>query len=171
MNGISVLFLLVCFACLQDVRTGKIPNALILMLMAVGIGQGVWREGIGGGLWYLARFGAYVAAGYLLYRVGAVGAGDVKLLAGIEGFLEWESGLVCLGWMALAAGILALVRMLRGDCGRERIRYFLSYVGEIAVTGRWRLYLEDMEGARGRPGTLHLSVPMLAGLGVFLLGA
>ena len=115
------------------------------------------------------RFGVYLAAVYPLYRLGAVGAGDVKLLAGIQGFWGWSSGLACLGWMCLAAGLLSLGKMITGDCGRERVRYFLSYMGEIAISGKWRIYLEDMESARNRSGTLHLSVPMLAGLGIFLL--
>lgn len=118
---------------------------------------------------YGAHFGVYLAALYPLYRLGAVGAGDVKLLAAIQGFWGWSSGLTCLEWMCLAAGLLSLGKMVTGDCGREKVRYFLSYVGEIAVSGRWQIYLEDMESARKRSGTLHLSVPMMVGLGIFLL--
>lgn len=169
MTGIGVLFLLVCFACLQDLRTGKISNVLVILVMTTGVCSGIWHNGGRGALEYGVRFGVYLMAAYTLYRLGAVGAGDVKLLAAIQGFWGWSSGLTCLGWMCLAAGLLALGKMFTGDYGREKVRYFLSYVGEVAVSGRWRIYLEDMESARNRSGTLHLSVPMMAGLGIFLL--
>lgn len=112
MKEIGVLLFPVSVACIRDVRTGKIPNILILIIMAMGMGLGMWNHGLAGAIEYIVRFSVYIAAAYPLYGIGAVGAGDVKLLAGIEGCFVWTEGVVCLGWILAAAGALALVKWM-----------------------------------------------------------
>ncbi len=75
------LFLLAAFV--TDVRSRKIPNRLNLLFIASGL---LYQGAAGGweGLLFALKGGAIgFAVLFVLYILGAVGAGDVKLFAGI----------------------------------------------------------------------------------------
>jgi prepilin peptidase CpaA len=108
--------LLLAYACLSDLRTRRIPNALVITLMILGLafstGAGPFPEG-------LVHGASGVLTGLVLWLpfwlLGWLGAGDVKLFAGAAAWLG--------PWGALeAAGIGALVgaAMAVGWLGWER---------------------------------------------------
>jgi prepilin peptidase CpaA len=98
----------------------KIPNSLTLPLVLVGVvyhvvagavSQG-WA-GAGSGLTQ-SLLGALVGLALLIvfHLLGGMGAGDVKLLAGIGAWLGWEPTLDVFLASSVAAGIYALFLIL-----------------------------------------------------------
>ena len=108
-------------AALSDLRTGLIPNELVLggavaavlaQLLSVALGHVTW----GGAL---SQLGLGFAAGTLLplalHAGGALGGGDVKLFAAIGLCVGPQAALGIQFWSQLiAAGFLALQLLVRG---------------------------------------------------------
>jgi prepilin peptidase CpaA len=106
--------LLLVAACVSDVRTRKIPNALVAAILVGGVAHGVSAGEV---LPSLARsamglvlgFGIWIA----FYVAGAIGAADVKFFAAAGAWLgpaaTWRAALIA----GLAGGVLALVVLTR----------------------------------------------------------
>lgn len=139
--------LLATLACLTDLRSRRIPNALTCLGLAAGLALNARAEGLsgvvsslGGGLIGLALFLPFM-------MLGGMGAGDVKLMAAL-GCLVGPTGILRLALVAaLAGGLLALLRV--GWEGRLR----------ATLTGMAGLLLFWFStGLRPSP-ELHLSNP------------
>jgi prepilin peptidase CpaA len=124
-------------AAVLDARTGRIPNRLTLAALVLGLALGALHGG-GWGLVHCAA-GALVLAfvPLLLFWRGAMGGGDVKLLAalgalvGIDAGLELESLAFMFG---AAQGIAAWVRSGRLRAGALAVAGLV-----VPVAGRhWR---------------------------------
>jgi prepilin peptidase CpaA len=115
-----------------DLRTRRVPNALVAVIAAAGLGVAVFgaaRVGLAGAC-------AGCALGVLLmlpgYAFGGTGGGDVKLL-GAFGTLLGPAGVVH-AWlaMAIAGGVLALaVAVYRRRAGQKDNRF--AYAPAIAA--------------------------------------
>ena len=84
---ITTLLALLAVALLSDIRERRIPNQLVVTGLLLGLAGHVWFAGIGG--LTIAASGALVGLLCLLpfYALGALGAGDVKLMAMCGAFL------------------------------------------------------------------------------------
>jgi prepilin peptidase CpaA len=88
------------WAALSDIRFRKIPNTAVLAVLALFLG---WTaRAHGAGIVSSAEAGALsFAAGYVLYALGIMGAGDVKLFAAVSLF----AGLPLLAPLAVATAL------------------------------------------------------------------
>ena len=117
----SVLGVTLLGACATDVRWRRIPNALTLPALLLGLALAGWQGGAPGLGHALA--GASVASLALLAYAGRMlGAGDVKLLGAVGAltgapFMLWTllgtalaGGLLALGWAARRGGLTDALR-------------------------------------------------------------
>jgi prepilin peptidase CpaA len=114
--GIIGLFFLV--ACLSDVRHGRIPNGLTLVMAVGGLVLAAAVGGLDGGLTALAGLGAGLGVFLPFWLFGMLGAGDVKLMAATGAWLGpgqvLEAALLaCLVGGVYSLAVLAFNR--RGD--------------------------------------------------------
>ncbi|HEX9143437.1 MAG TPA: A24 family peptidase, partial [Candidatus Binatia bacterium] len=96
----SVLCILLFLAVLHDVRTRRIPNRLVFPGAVIGLalntilppGTGFFAEPSGAVGFLASLGGAGIGVAILLpmYAFGALGAGDVKLMAMVGAFLGPE---------------------------------------------------------------------------------
>ena len=102
----------VSIAAIIDVRTRRIPNWLTAGALLIGVLLNVWLSGLGGGV--ASLIGAVLGLAMLLpfYAMRAMGAGDVKLLAGIGSLLGPHVLLSVALYGALAGGALSAVILL-----------------------------------------------------------
>ncbi|MBM3320370.1 MAG: prepilin peptidase [Candidatus Eisenbacteria bacterium] len=125
---------LVLAAAYFDIRARRIPNSLTYpsALLALGLGAAGGAHAL-----LLAAGGLLVGFGLLLpaYLIKAMGAGDLKLLAALGGFLGPRAildvflhsliagGLIALMFLALRGelrkGIVSLARLVAGLAGRR----------------------------------------------------
>ncbi len=107
--------LLTALAAGYDFRSRRIPNGLILAGWLLGIGLWLGYRGLRGlGVWL---WGALLvgAAGLVVWYLGGIGAGDVKLLSAMGGILSWKRGL----WVFFAAACVAALWGSIGILRRE----------------------------------------------------
>ena len=101
---VCALFL-TAIAAYFDWRWQKIPNLLALTGWVIGAGLWMGFRGFRGlSVWALGALIPGLAA-LAVCRLGAVGAGDVKLISALGAILSYKRGL----WVFLAAGVLAVV--------------------------------------------------------------
>lgn len=93
-----VLLLGMAVAAVTDARTGRIPNALNLLLMALGL---VWWVAQGDPVFSLVGLVSAFVLHYLLWRLGIEKAGDAKLFMGIGAALGWAGMLEATAWSAV----------------------------------------------------------------------
>lgn len=100
---------------------------------------------------------------YPLYKIGAFGAGDVKLFVLIGSFQNiGEVTAIMAGAFVIGAGF-SFVKLAVERNGRERLRYFLSYLQEIWRTRHWKIYGEDFKQDYHTycKNKIHFAVPIL----------
>lgn len=128
--NVAFLMALLGVAAWFDIKERRIPNWLVLtgLISSLGIqllfstgGFSVWSLGI------LAGFGLFLP----LYLVHAMGAGDVKLMAMVGGFLGPAAALGVVLTTLVAGGVLAIaVALWSGALGNtfSNIRFLMTHV-------------------------------------------
>ncbi len=163
----TALCVLLTAACGYDYKDGRIPNALIVLAAAVGV---MWRFCRGGPPEMLPCFGGAVLIMVLLYpffKIGSVGAGDVKLLGVAAGYFPFEKVLVFLFFSLLIAAMISLLKMWKENSFGRRLGYLREYLARVAQEGSWQPYPEKGDG---RGTGICLSGPVLASVLLYLGG-
>ncbi|WP_137891381.1 prepilin peptidase [Ramlibacter sp. 2FC] len=129
--SLSALALIMLAALLTDLRRRCIPNKLILLTLCAGLLTHVLGPVNDAGGLFSDRPGALGAKGVLagaltgltlflpLYALRAMGAGDVKLMAGIGSFAGPADTLNVAVVILLMGGVLSVARMLLGGTTRH----------------------------------------------------
>lgn len=148
-------------AALADLKTDRIPNGFIILGAIIGLAGRLWyREGILPAV--VTMLLAFLLM-YPLFKIGALGAGDVKVFMMIGSFLVVREFLTVLIAAFVIGAVFSVVKLLAEHNGRERICYFLSYVSEVARTRQWKVYGEYMaeDYQLYRKNKIHFTVPIL----------
>lgn len=144
-----------------DLKTDRIPNGFIILGMAVGFGISLYTGREPGGI--LGSVSLAFLLLYPLYKIGALGAGDVKLFMMIGSFCTAGELLSILVGAFVIGAVFSLVKLLMEHNGRERLCYFLSYLSDITRSGHWKIYGEDLvqDYNTYRRNKIHFAVPVL----------
>jgi len=110
-----------CIACataaVSDWRTRRIPNAVAAAIAVVGLVRlGLAPELLAEGYTLTTAAGAF-AVGFVLFRHGAMGGGDVKMISATILVVGYQHVLGFLFLMSLCGGTLALVTLAAGKLG------------------------------------------------------
>ena len=152
----ALLLLLSGAALFFDLKTGKIPNILILFGLLAGCVYRTAVLGAEGVLSFFAGAGFPFLILFLLFRLGMMGAGDIKLLMAAGGLLGWPGSLRLFVFSILFGTLVSAVVFVRRVRFSDRFRYFMSYAGEALLNGkvpRYRL-------AGERPENIHFALPV-----------
>lgn len=111
----ALLTALLIAACVSDVHARRIPNGIVVAVLAAGViraavAAGAHAPGVGAA-WLGVGLG--LAAWLPLYAIGMLGAGDVKLFAAAGAWLGPHGVLPATIYAALAGGVLAAVWVAR----------------------------------------------------------
>ena len=142
-------------ACISDLQDHKIKNPLILTGYAAGFWYIIFRQGFPGIAPFFGRALLPIVLFYILFVIGVLGAGDIKLFSVLSTFLTLkETGtLIILSFVLGAAG--ALFKMLSTNELLARIAYFSSYA---SLCIRQRKLLPYARA--GKNSVIHFSVPI-----------
>ena len=134
--------------CLIDYRSTRIPNLLIGVIFLYGVGWH-YRDAGGSGL-LSALFNCFfvLLLLYPLFKIGAVGAGDVKLYSVTAGCLSRQDIPCFLIYSLLIAAIFSIVKVILVKNAKERFFYLCTYLLDIFRTGEFRLYFANETGKK-----------------------
>lgn len=136
---VAILAAMLIVAATGDLRTRTIPNWLTLAIALLAIpfwflsGLSVWLDialqvGVAAGLFML--FAA-------LFALGAMGGGDVKLIAAVALWLPPLAVLKLIVVMAMAGGAITLAMMIRHRSAKPGEPLKVPYGVAISFAGFW----------------------------------
>lgn len=130
MNNLSlaVLILLLLAASVCDLRWKRIPNVLTFSGIIISLMLNTVINGMNGLLFSLAGAGFGLALLLPFYILGGMGAGDVKLMGAVGGFLGAKGVLYAFLLTAVAGGIYAVVLMIFAGGFRKTASAFVNFL-------------------------------------------
>ncbi|MDT3426038.1 prepilin peptidase CpaA [Paenibacillus forsythiae] len=127
-------------AFLTDMLTMKIPNWITVPAMLAGL----MAQGLTGGWRGLLFAGAGAAAGFMLllimHIIGAVGAGDVKLFAGIGAWTGLLFTAQVIVYSLLFAAAIGWIIMLKRRETFRRLRSVARLLAGVFYMPKWTLF-------------------------------
>ncbi len=141
----TILCVFLVAACLYDYKRRRIPNQLLAAMGLVGTGIAAYQGGFRGGGYFLLQMWAVIIIFYPLFKIGVLGAGDVKLFGICAGYFPYQKILLFLFISMFFATIISLIKFIREKNAIERFTYFSEYILEVCRSGKWRLYIEDRQ--------------------------
>jgi prepilin peptidase CpaA len=136
---VAILAAMLVIAATGDLRSRRIPNRLNLAIAALAVP--FWFLS-GYALWPDVALQLALAAGAffffaLLFRIGMMGGGDVKLLAALALWLPLASLVKLVVIMSLAGGVLTLAMLIRHRAAKAQGKIEVPYGVAIAFAGMW----------------------------------
>ena len=123
-----------------DYRREKIPNTMVLCILIEGLIRQIWIDGIAGAGTYLLTVAVVVFLLYPLFRIGGLGAGDVKLISVCAGFFPVKRVLYFLFISLLFSAVFSIVKLFRERNVRDRAAYLGKYCKELIRQGKWSYF-------------------------------
>lgn len=171
--SLLTLVVLVLTALMFDLQQRRIPNQLVLLALAAGfffnlIGPNTWLKDAGLFTNYPGALGARGAVlGALtglaiflpFYMLRAMGAGDVKLMAGIGSFVGPVAAINLALFILLTGGVLAVVRMVWLRKSRLVLANVVTALGQV-----WPGSTTSFDPATQSADRMPYGVAMAAGL-------
>jgi prepilin peptidase CpaA len=130
-KAVSVILIVAAWI---DGRELKVPNWITFPMILAGLIYSTWTAGLPG----LGAGLTGMCVGLLtllpLYAVGGMGAGDVKLMAGIGAWLGWEITVAAFAVSVVVGAVMAVVMVLSKKSFKHHYDNFLLILSEwIAI--------------------------------------
>ena len=103
-----LLFGVLIIAMITDIRSNRIPNWLTLPAIITGLGINLISAGTGGVLFGIEGLLLGIGLFIVLYIMGGMGAGDVKLMGAVGAMLGPQMVLWAAFYTAIAGGVYAI---------------------------------------------------------------
>lgn len=157
----SILLLLLLLSALADLKTDRIPNGFIFLGVVIGVTGSLLS-----GWSFLELLASVLPTFFLMYplfKIGVLGAGDVKLFVLIASFLPVRESMSILMGAFVIGAVFSLGKLITERNGRERFQYFFSYLWDVRRTGHWEIYGEDLKQDYHTycKNKIHFTVPIL----------
>jgi prepilin peptidase CpaA len=136
---VAILAAMLIVAATGDLRSRRIPNKLNLAIALLAIpfwglsGYALWPDV---GLQLALAAGVFLFFA-VLFQLGMMGGGDVKLLAALSLWLPLASLVKLVVIMSLAGGVLTLVMLARHRAAKSGEKLEVPYGVAIAFAGMW----------------------------------
>ena len=162
MQGASILTLyaILVVAVVQDMTSMKISNRLIGMGLLLALAFGLFLGGVPRMFQVLLNSSLPVIVLYLLYLIGVLGAGDIKLFSVIGAFTNFKTWTDCMVAAFVAGAGIALAKMLMQRNLSVSLLKARLFLGEL-VSGKTVSY---RDGWVEEKNLMHFSVAILLGL-------
>lgn len=154
-----ILLCLLTGAAQQDYRCGKVSNYWILLGTIIYFAAGYVVHIRGPSLSQVSLLTAYggfivcfisvTGIFLILFLFRMMGAGDIKVMALIGGYLGLYEGLLVIFYGLAAAAVWSLIFMLRKKILRKRITYFINFIRFFYAAGKPEAcYVRDEDRAQ-----------------------
>ncbi len=160
----SISLVLSAIAMGTDLKSGRIRNGWIVVgLAAAVICRALSFSWFGWGGFFLGMLIPLLLC-LLPFRMGAMGAGDVKLFLVLGALNGGLVILYCIFFAFLFAAVLSLVKLLRLRTLRASLAQVFHYFQSIFLSGEFAAY----PGSRAKGHTIHFAVAIFFGYAVWI---
>lgn len=162
MKVLIVLVLLLLVAAVWDYGKGKIPNGIILTGCIYGILKLLSEGNV---LMYIPGFCFPLLILFPLYKIGVLGAGDIKLFSMLGLYFPFMEVIVCMFTAFILGAVISVISFIRYDNFLERITYLFSYLRECLSQKHFRYYYLDSKGkiiseSENDHSKIHFAIPI-----------
>jgi prepilin peptidase CpaA len=166
---VLVVLVAVAVAAVTGFCSFKIHNALTFPLIASGLVDHAITGGSAGLASGASAMGVGFGVFFLVYLLGGMGGGDVKLMAGVGAWLGAPGTLVIAAIASIAAGVYALVVIATSGRVRETYLHLAVLFHRIGAVGRHFVAEDCVETAVARPDRRSRLIPFAAMTGIGLV--
>ena len=162
MRILIVLVLLLLAAAICDFYRGKIPNILIVAGCCYGMVRLLYHQEI---LRALPGIIVPVMVLFPLYKIGTIGAGDIKLLSMLGFYFNFMETLFCIFLTFMLGAMFSVISFIRYKNFWERMTYLFSYLKKCFDTGCLQYYYLDSKEKQisysaESKSKIHLAIPI-----------
>lgn len=167
-----LLLLLLLAAVLMDFTYDRIWNGWIVFGIIIGLSFRIleyqWHGLYGAAVSMLISFVLL----YPIYKIGGLGAGDVKLFLMLGSFVSAEALLRIMAASFAAGAILSMGKLISEKNLKERMWYFFSYLADVFYQRQWKLYGEELRWDYRMyvSNKIHFALPVLIGVALWMGG-
>lgn len=162
-----ILLTLLVSAVFVDIWKSIIPNRIVLMVLAVQVGSALVSCSMvdAADRFYRLLTRCLIIIFliffiYIFFSIGAIGAGDLKLLAATA--VGFESPAMFIAVTFIIAAVMSLVHAIRKGVLIKRMRYLVDYINYISKTNTITGYSDAKASLEERKEySIHLSLPIL----------
>jgi prepilin peptidase CpaA len=137
--AIAAMLPLMALCAWYDLKSLRIPNWLVLAVVAVFLSTGPWGLDFDVFVWRLAQGAAVLLVGFGLFTAGFVGGGDAKMAAALAPFVAARDVLSVLLLYAVVTLVLLLALRLAMQFARHRTTGWMA-VDQYARPARERVF-------------------------------
>lgn len=145
-----------------DFLSGKVSNGLIL----AGMVSSIVSLMIHNGKEYiisavLSVFLCFLVL-YPIYKIGAIGAGDIKVLGIVASYFQPKEMLYVIGVSFVVGAFLSVLKLSAERNWKSRWNYLISYINQVISSRRFLLYEQSREQDSGYwQNKIHFTVAIL----------
>ncbi len=109
---------------------------------------------------------------YPVYKIGGLGAGDVKLFLMLGSFVPAETLLRIMISSFIVGALFSIGKLVSKENLKERMRYFFSYLADVFCTRQWKLYGEELQWdyRMYMSNKIHFALPVLISAALWMGG-
>ncbi|WKZ18810.1 MAG: A24 family peptidase [Candidatus Jettenia sp. CY-1] len=131
------LVIMLFIATFYDIRSHRIPNWLTFPAMATGLAFYTYTKGIPGLISSIEGLFLGIALFMPFYLAAGMGAGDVKLMGAVGGFLGMKGVFIASLGTALIGGIYAMILLAFHGYLMETLKRYGAILKIFVLTGRF----------------------------------
>lgn len=146
----------------MDFKYDRIYNDWIVLGILLGLSIRILKNGWHDILGAMAAMLLSFCILYPIYKIGALGAGDVKLFIMVGSFESAGKLLRVIIVSFIIGSVFSIVKMISEDNFKERMLYLFSYLSDVFCTGEWKLYGEDLKDdyKKYKSNKIHFALPI-----------
>ena len=146
----------------MDFKYDRIYNDLIVSGILLGLSIRILKYGWHDIFSAIAAMLLSFCILYPIYKIGALGAGDVKLLIMVGSFESAGKLLRMIVVSFIIGSVFSIVKMISEENFKERMLYLFSYLSDVFCTGEWELYGENLKDdyKKYKSNKIHFALPI-----------
>lgn len=163
MKLLIFLLVILTLAVFFDYKLGKIPNVLILCGVIAGISCILYYQNIKAALSYVPGIILPLILLYPFYKIGTLGAGDIKLFSLIGFYITFKETIFCIILSFFIGAVISFFYLISKKNLKERICYLFYYLKACISEGHIQYYYQtwNLEEKEKKLSQIHFSLPIL----------
>jgi prepilin peptidase CpaA len=148
----------------MDFVTGKVSNKLILPGLLSGLVFALILDGTRGLEEYFMGVMTPIVILILVFAIGGIGAGDVKLFAVIGGFIGAQGVFQCILASLMIGAVISLGKILINKTFFACFNNLINYISKTYYMQKYQIY------KREKNNTIHFTLPIFISVLIYMGG-